>query len=230
MTDPALFRLRVEFCKKGRLSLLSHLEVARALERAVRRSALPFAVSQGFSPHMRIAFGAALPVGVGGEHELFDLLLKRYVDPDEALVALRRASVDDLMVLSCAYIHHQAEAASVAFPVCSYAAELSCAPGTLRVPAQVTVVRKNKEKTLRTPDFIVGRPVLRGRRVEFELESKPTGSLRPDLLVRACCEATRDEGVEAAFVIENLEPPAAGFSAAGELSVRSLTRTAQRKA
>ena len=50
MPDPNLFRLRVGYCKQGRLALLSHLEIARALERAVRRAALPFAVSQGFSP------------------------------------------------------------------------------------------------------------------------------------------------------------------------------------
>ena len=81
MADPRNFRLRVEFCKQGRLALLSHLEVARALERAVRRAGLPFAISQGFSPHMKIAFGAALPVGVGGLHEVFDLQLTRYVLP-----------------------------------------------------------------------------------------------------------------------------------------------------
>ena len=63
MAEKRLFRLRVTFCKQGRLALLSHLEVARALERAVRRAGLPYAVSQGFSPHMKIAFGAALPWG-----------------------------------------------------------------------------------------------------------------------------------------------------------------------
>ncbi|WP_270297726.1 TIGR03936 family radical SAM-associated protein, partial [Eggerthella sinensis] len=61
------------------------------LERAVRRAGLPFAVSQGFSPHMKIAFGAALPVGVGGTHELFDGQLTRYVPADEALEALQAA-------------------------------------------------------------------------------------------------------------------------------------------
>ena len=102
MPDPNLFRLRMTFCKQGRLAMLSHLEVARALERAVRRAGLPFAVSQGFSPHMKIAFGAALPVGVGGTHELADLQMTRYVPVDEALEALQRASVPDLMVKACA--------------------------------------------------------------------------------------------------------------------------------
>ena len=34
MADPRLFRLRVTFRETGRLALLSHLEVARALERS----------------------------------------------------------------------------------------------------------------------------------------------------------------------------------------------------
>ena len=46
------FRLRVTYRMAGRLVMLSHLEVCRALERAVRRADLPYAVSQGFSPHM----------------------------------------------------------------------------------------------------------------------------------------------------------------------------------
>ncbi|MFR3272966.1 MAG: DUF2344 domain-containing protein [Slackia sp.] len=41
----------------------------------MRRADLPYAVSQGFSPHMKQAFGAALPVGVGGTEEIFDVQL-----------------------------------------------------------------------------------------------------------------------------------------------------------
>lgn len=73
MTDPnarQLFRLRSTYIETGRLAMLSHLEVAHTLERTVRRAGLPFAVSQGFSPHMKIAFGAALPVGVGSTCEI----------------------------------------------------------------------------------------------------------------------------------------------------------------
>ena len=128
MPDPSLFRLRVTFCKQGRLALLSHLEVARAIERAVRRAQLPFAVSQGFSPHMKIAFGAALPVGVGGTHEMVDLQLLRYVRPEEALLALQKESVPDLMVKECVYIEPKAPAASAAFPLSTYRALLSAAP------------------------------------------------------------------------------------------------------
>lgn len=188
MADPQIFRMRVTFCKQGRLAMLSHLEIARALERAVRRAGLPFAISQGFSPHMKIAFGAALPVGVGGLREVFDLQLTRYVAPEQALEALQEASAPDLMVKDCGYIESSAAAASVAYPISTYRALLSCAPAYLPVPHDITVIRKKKEKVLEVSDFLVGDIELTGSVVTFSLKAKPTGSLRPDVLLRTCLE------------------------------------------
>lgn len=141
MADPRLFRLRVTFRESGRLSMLSHLELARALERAVRRAQLPFAVSQGFSPHMRIAFGAALPVGVGGTAEIFDLFLTDYVPALRALAALQEASPADLYPIEARYIEARDAAASVALPVSTYEVVLSEAPRAVVVPEAITVVR-----------------------------------------------------------------------------------------
>lgn len=235
MPDPSLFRLRVTFCKQGRLALLSHLELARALERAVRRAGLPFAVSQGFSPHMKIAFGAALPVGVGGTRELFDLQMTRYVSPERALEALQAASVPDLMVKSCEYIDPHAPAASAAFPIGTYRALLSCAPAQLPVPEEITVIRKKKEKTLAVAEFLAGDMALSGATLTFSLESKPTGSLRPDVLLAACCaQANGDEGDRPlALFVENSEPTLIDADACGPdnpLRVFTVTRIGQRAA
>lgn len=144
--------------------MLSHLEVARALERTVRRAQLPYAISQGFSPHMKIAFGAALPVGVGSTCEIFDLQLTEYVPPVRALEALQRASVPDLMVQECAYIESNARAASVAFPLSVYEVRFSHPVAAVLVPENVTVVRKRKEKVLYVADFLIEgfSPVVRG--------------------------------------------------------------------
>ena len=202
MADPRLFRLRVTFRETGRLALLSHLEVARALERSVRRAGLPYAVSQGFSPHMRIAFGAALPVGVGGTSEFFDLFLTDYVAPDKALAALQAASPADLYPTAARYIEPRDPAASVACPVSTYEVELSEAPRALVVPETVTVVRKKKEKTLVVADYLVGSVTQEGARVTFTLVSKPTGSLRADAFVRELLAAT----VAAGHGAEDLRP------------------------
>ena len=189
MTDPnapRVFRLRSTFIERDRLALLSHLEVAHALERTVRRAGLPFAVSQGFSPHMKIAFGAALPVGVGSTCEVFDLQLKEYVAAGKALAALQKASVPDLMVQECRYIENAAPAASVAFPFSTYEVRFDVPIDALVVPESITVVRKRKEKTLVVNEFLAEPFAFEGERATFTLEAKPTGSLRPDVLLQSC--------------------------------------------
>ena len=186
MTDPRLFRLRSVFIERDRLAMLSHLEVAHTLERVVRRAGLPFAVSQGFSPHMKIAFGAALPVGIGSTCELFDLQMTRYIAPTKALAALQAASVPDLMVQECFYIEPSAKAASVAFPFSTYEVRFDAPVVAIDVPESITVVRKRKEKVLEVGQFLARPFEFDGDRATFTLEAKPTGSLRPDVLLEHC--------------------------------------------
>lgn len=192
MPDPSNFRLRVYFRKVGRLAMLSHLEVARALERAVRRAGLPYAISQGFSPHMKIAFGAALPVGVGGTRECFDLQMTRYIAPEKVADALMEASVSDLMVISCEYIGPRDPAASAAYPISTYRVVLSETPQALALPDEITVVRKKKERVLRPEEFLVGDIEQNKNILTYTLCAKPTGSLRPDVFLDALLEDQPD--------------------------------------
>lgn len=68
-----IYRYRVRLAVRGRLAYLSHLDLLSAVERALRRSALPVRYSEGFNPHMIISWGPAHPVGIHGENEYFDL-------------------------------------------------------------------------------------------------------------------------------------------------------------
>jgi hypothetical protein len=70
----------------------------------VRRAALPFAITQGFSAHMRLAFGPALAVGTAGEQERFDVLLREYVDVDSALAALKANAPSGFEPYHCEYV------------------------------------------------------------------------------------------------------------------------------
>jgi radical SAM-linked protein len=68
-------RLRVRFSKTGKIRFTSHRDVARMWERALRRSRLPMAFSQGFSPHPLLSFGLALPTGCESNGEYLDARL-----------------------------------------------------------------------------------------------------------------------------------------------------------
>lgn len=188
MSESARFRLRVRYGKTGRLALLSHLEVTHALERIVRRSGLPFALSQGFSPHMKLAFGPALPVGVGGMQEVFDVMMTDYVAPDKALDALASCAPSQLLPYECAYVEPHGTAASVAFNASTYVLELDRGLDALDIPEQVTSVRKGKERVFRTSEFLISDAHLTDTGFSFALRSKETGSLRADLFAQACLE------------------------------------------
>ncbi|HOU23789.1 MAG: hypothetical protein BWY10_02224 [Chloroflexi bacterium ADurb.Bin180] len=73
-------RLRIVFAKQAELRYISHLDLMRAWERALRRARLPVAHTQGFNPRPRLLFAAALAVGWTGSAELLDLFLEQRVD------------------------------------------------------------------------------------------------------------------------------------------------------
>lgn len=116
------FRLRVRYSISGRLAYLSHLETIRSMERVIRRAGLPFAITEGFNPHMKVAFGPALPVGAGSMGEYLDVRLREYVAPEDALVRMQRVAPRNLKPIDCFYIEVKADAIDVAYPVSAWRA------------------------------------------------------------------------------------------------------------
>jgi radical SAM-linked protein len=74
-------RLRLKFSRGEELKFLSHLDLMKLWERALRRAGLPLAYSEGFTPHPQIALAVPLSVGVLGQAELMDVFLSRWVSP-----------------------------------------------------------------------------------------------------------------------------------------------------
>ncbi|EGO64423.1 TIGR03936 family radical SAM-associated protein [Acetonema longum] len=71
--------VRCEITKGEAVRYLSHLDYAGAIERALRRSKLPLAYSEGFNPHMRMAFASALAVGVTSQAEYMDVTMTQEI-------------------------------------------------------------------------------------------------------------------------------------------------------
>ena len=74
---PTVARVRLRFAKRGRLRFLSHRDVARSFERAVRRAGVPVSHSHGFSPHPRLSWVGAAPTGSASEAEYLEIGLTR---------------------------------------------------------------------------------------------------------------------------------------------------------
>ena len=65
----------------GRAAYLSHLDMQRTLQRALRRADMPLLYSQGFNPHPLMAFAGALATGAESEREWFDVRLDGDIAP-----------------------------------------------------------------------------------------------------------------------------------------------------
>jgi radical SAM-linked protein len=74
-------RLRVRFGRGEEIKYISHLDLMRFWERALRRAGLSLAYTEGFNPHPRISLAAPLSVGVTSEAELMDVFLTRWDSP-----------------------------------------------------------------------------------------------------------------------------------------------------
>lgn len=77
---------------------LSHLDVLRAFERALRRSDLPLVYTSGFNPRPKLWFAAPIGVGTTGEAELAAFDLEAPVDAEDVGDRLAAVMPDGLAV------------------------------------------------------------------------------------------------------------------------------------
>jgi len=94
-------RLRAEYKVGSDLKFLGTLDMMNMMGRALRRASIPFALSEGFNPHIKFSMGTVLPVGVWGENEYFDIELAQDMDPVEFVDRLNKVLPDAMKVKHC---------------------------------------------------------------------------------------------------------------------------------
>jgi radical SAM-linked protein len=77
----------------------SHRDVARAIERGVRKAGIPVAYSAGFSPHPRISYSGGAPTGSASEAEYLELSVTRRCEPGDIGRRLDAALPDGIDVV-----------------------------------------------------------------------------------------------------------------------------------
>jgi radical SAM-linked protein len=106
--DTILQRLRITFSKGENLRFISHLDLSRTWERALRRAGVPVAYTKGYHPHPRMVFAAALPLGCTGESEVMDIFLSQPMPPRRVLRGLSHRLPDGLMAVDVTPVYERA--------------------------------------------------------------------------------------------------------------------------
>ena len=74
-------RIRFRYACGKELRYLSHLDLLRLFQRAMRRARLPLAYTLGFNPRPKLSLAAPLPVGVTASKEYGEIFLVEPVSP-----------------------------------------------------------------------------------------------------------------------------------------------------
>ena len=63
------------------MRFISHLDLMRLFQRALRRADLPVTITRGFSPHLKISIDRALKLGVESLNEALTVHMSKKVEP-----------------------------------------------------------------------------------------------------------------------------------------------------
>ena len=189
-------RVRLRFTKMGKVRFVGHRDVARILERSLRRAALPLAMTEGFSPRPKVHFGLALSTGHESLGEYLDVDLRDDADPVhcEALPAQLSALLPTgIEVTNAAVIDRRETSLQQAVTSCSWRIDLAGVDAgsvtdraaTLLARDTIPVVRERKGNTVHDDlrPSVVDLEV-DGLTVLAELATQPRG-VRPAELLAA---------------------------------------------
>lgn len=92
--------VRVKFSKYGFTKFIGHLDVVRYFQKAIRRSGLAVAYSEGFNPHQLLYFAAPLGLGQTSDAEYMDAELKKEYPLEEIRERLNAAMTEGFYIHS----------------------------------------------------------------------------------------------------------------------------------
>lgn len=92
--------LRAVFEKSGRAVFISHLDLLRTMQRAIKRSGIPVWYTQGFNPHIYLNFPLALSLGVTSRTEFMDFAVTEQCDKNQIVEKLNAVMPDGLRIIS----------------------------------------------------------------------------------------------------------------------------------
>lgn len=92
-----------KYSKTGNLKYISHLDVLRFIQRAVKRAGINAKYSEGFNPHMKTSFGFPLSLGTESLGEYFELELNENIAPEEFVKRMNAVMPKEMQLLKAAY-------------------------------------------------------------------------------------------------------------------------------
>ncbi len=113
-------KLRVKFRKYGVLKFISHLDVMRFFQKALRRADIDVAYTTGFSPHQIMSFAAPLGVGLESNGEYVDIEVNTPISSQDFIERFNAHSVEGIEVTDVRLLPEKAAGAMASVTSAEY--------------------------------------------------------------------------------------------------------------
>lgn len=145
--------VRIVFSKTGSIKYVSHLDLVRAMTRAVRRADIPLWYTEGFNKHPYLTFAAPLSLGYEGLRETMDIRMADDFPYDELVKRLNAVLPEGLVALSAAdAVAKAGELTAAEYRLTIHLPETVIADALSRT--ELLVEKRTKKKTMKTMDIL----------------------------------------------------------------------------
>lgn len=197
-------KVRIRFSKSGALVYIGHLDVMRYFQKLFRRSHIPIAYSEGFSPHQILSFSHPLPLGMESCGEYADIELTDKVTSKDAIERLKKESVSEIGILSFKMLPERSENAMASVKAARYEVDMSenCPFKDLGsdiyklLEQKNIIVTKTTKKAVKEVDLkplIFELTVKEDNVVNMLISSGSTDNVKPELVLGALAEINHTE-------------------------------------
>lgn len=199
-----MYRYLIRFSKSGTICYISHLDLMRVFQRAIKKTGIKQSYSQGFNPHPKMGFGQPLSLGYTGLNEYMEFETEEEYDPDELKQTLSGVMPEGLKISECRKIETLkktlASVTEAAEYIISVPLERSLGTDSStmhdRFMSQSEILCLKKQKKKKDLAEIDIRPMIRNivftpedecLFITAELDSGSVSNLSPELLIGAVC-------------------------------------------
>lgn len=198
-------KVRIRFSKTGALVYIGHLDVMRYFQKLFRRSGIPVAYTEGFSPHQILSFSHPLPLGMESTGEYADVELTERITTKEALMNMRKMSVPEIEILSFKELPDKCDNAMASVSAAKYEvmfekdmlfSDISAAANDFMSKEEVIVLKRSKknekEVNIRPLVYELEADEKSGC-VRMLVSSGSVDNIKPELVISAMLHGTKME-------------------------------------
>lgn len=181
--------LRIKFNKKNEAKYISHLDLLRTFNRMIMRSMLTPSYSQGFNPHILLAFLQPSSVGMETKGDCAELTVSGTYNLDEVLCNLKENAPAGIEIVS---VIEESEPPFNTLAFAEYTVRLEVDASKDEIMEflrrdEILIEKKTKKgvKEVDIKPLMISYEVLEGIILKLTLKAGSSENLNPQLLIKA---------------------------------------------